>query len=262
MKNFFSIGEAAKITDMTSETLRHYDRIGLMKPDKKESGTGYRYYSKDDIVRLNTISALRRMELSLGEIKQILDYNSFEEIVDFLKAAEKKADDKIAKLSYAKSKIIAARADYENKLRGGRPQKDIFLKQIPERVILLSDTMRTPTLNNLWNYHSSFYEQLPEGVKDSFAFEDLAGIYTENGDSRIFAVCLRHAYADELKVLPEGKWLCAYCTEQNRENIIEKLKKTAKERTGSEPHFCVQLVVLTGILQWNYQIQLYLGTAH
>ena len=38
MNKYFSIGEAAKAVHTTSETLRHYDRIGLVKPSKKTNG--------------------------------------------------------------------------------------------------------------------------------------------------------------------------------------------------------------------------------
>ena len=44
MKKFFSVGEAAKAVHTTSETLRHYDRIGLVKPSKKDEWTNYHYY--------------------------------------------------------------------------------------------------------------------------------------------------------------------------------------------------------------------------
>ena len=44
MKKYFSVGEAAKAVHTTSETLRHYDRIGLVKPSKKDEWTNYRYY--------------------------------------------------------------------------------------------------------------------------------------------------------------------------------------------------------------------------
>ena len=72
MKQYFSIGEAAKAAHMTSETLRHYDRIGLVKPGKKDEWTNYRYYTEQDIVRLNTVRALQCMDLSLQEIKEAL----------------------------------------------------------------------------------------------------------------------------------------------------------------------------------------------
>ena len=57
-------------------------------------------------------------------------------------------------------------------------------------------------------------------LKEKFTFEDLAGIYTENGLSRLFAVCIRYGDMDGLKVLPAGKYLCANCTGENRERRI------------------------------------------
>lgn len=70
MKDYFSIGEAAEMVDMTPETLRHYDRIGLVKPSFKDQWTSYRYYSPQEIIRLHTIRALRYMDMSLAEIKK------------------------------------------------------------------------------------------------------------------------------------------------------------------------------------------------
>ena len=96
MKNYFSIGEAAKAVHTTTETLRHYDRIGLVKPSKKDEWTNYRYYTEQDIVRLNTVRALQVMDLPLKEIKKVLEYDDQEKIIDFLKQTEKKADEKMA----------------------------------------------------------------------------------------------------------------------------------------------------------------------
>lgn len=75
MKKYFSVGEAAKAAQMTSETLRHYDRIGLVKPSKKDQWTNYRYYTEQDIVRLNTVKALQMMDLPLRQIKEVLEYD-------------------------------------------------------------------------------------------------------------------------------------------------------------------------------------------
>ncbi len=94
MENFFSISEAAKMANMTSETLRHYDRIGLVKASRRDEASKYRYYTKEDIVRLHTIRALQQMDLSLHEIKCILEYDDLQMVVDFLKKAEKTADEK------------------------------------------------------------------------------------------------------------------------------------------------------------------------
>ena len=132
-----------------------------------------------------------------------------------------------------------------------------FLKDYPERVILLSDTLEKPTLDNLWNYLSHFYDQVTPALKDQFDFEDLAGIYTENGITRLFAACIHYADVDGLKVLPKGKYLCADCTEENREQMLQELIHIARTKYGAEPEFTVQLIVVSGILQWNYEVQIY-----
>lgn len=262
MKKYFSVGEAAKIVHMTSETLRHYDRIDLVKPSKKDEWTKYRYYTKQDIVRLNTVRALQLMDLPLQEIKTVLAYNDLEKIICFLEEAEKKADEKIAAIQSSKLKILAAKADYEKKLnRQKNNSASAFLKEFPQRVIMLSDTLNTPTLDILWNYLSHFYNKMDSSLKEQFVFEDLAGIYTENGLSRLFAVCIRYADIEGLKTLPEGKYLCADCTEQTRESVVNELMQTAKQEYHVEPEFTVQQIVVSGILQWNYQAQVYLGVS-
>lgn len=258
MKKYFSVGEAAKAVHTTSETLRHYDRIGLVKPSKKDEWTNYRYHTEQDIVRLNTVRALQLMDLPLQEIKKVLEYDDLEKIVDFLVQAEKKADEKIAALQYSKSKIQLAKADYERKLQGQQKFNGTFLKDCPERVILLSDTLEVPTLDNLWNYLSHFYDKVTPALKEQFFFEDLAGIYTENGVSRLFAVCIRYVEINGLKTLPKGKYLCANCTEENQEQVLSKLMCMARTKYGVEPTFTVQLIVVSGILHWNYEVQVYI----
>lgn len=258
LEKYFSVSEAAKLAGLTSETLRHYDRIGLAQPGKKDDWTGYRRYTRDDIIRLQTISALRQMELPLGEIRKILDYDDFEKIIAALDLAQEKADEKIAKLQYSKAKIQAARVAYEKQLLKQREDAAFFTRELPQRVLLLSDTAESPTLDTLWNYLSPFYQQLPPEKREQFDFEDMAGIYTEGNVSRLFAVCIRHGQVDGLKLLPSGTYLCANCTQEDRDAVLERLLRHAKEQYRSIPSFAVQLVVLSGILQWKYQIQLYI----
>lgn len=259
MKKFFSIGEAAKAVNMTAETLRHYDRIGLVKPSKKDASTKYRYYTEQDLVRLNTVHALQQMDLPLREIKAVLEYDDLEKIVAFLEEAEQKADEKIAALQNGKRKIQLAREDYERKLSSQPSAEGIAIKYFPARVILLSDTLKTPTLDNLWNYLSHFYERVPAALKAQFSFEDLAGVYRQDGQSNLFAICTRYVEIEGLKTLPAGRYLCADCSEAQREQKTGELVRMAEEQYHAAPRFTVQQVLVSGILQWNYQIQVYIG---
>lgn len=259
MKNYFSVGEAAKAVGMTSEALRHYDRIGLVKPSRKDEWTNYRYYTGQDIVRLNTIRALQKMDLPLKEIREVLEYNDLQAIISFLTDTERKADEKIAELQYSKAKIHSAKADFERKLHEQPGTADISVKDIPRRVIMLSDTYAAPALDNLWNYLGHFYDRIPFENKNDFLFEDLAGIYIEHEKANMFAVCIHYAALDGLKILPAGKYLCADCTDENKESKTKALLQAAKRDHGAEPPFIVQQIVVSGILQWYYQVQVFLG---
>lgn len=261
MKDLFSIGEAAKIVKTTAETLRHYDRIGLVKPSKKDEWTNYRYYTKRDIVRLNTVRALQQMDLPLQKIKEVLGYDDLEKIIEFLSEAEKKADEKVAALQRNKEKILAAKRDYESKLHGQVGISGYKIKEHPARIILLSDTLTTPTLDNLWNYLSHFYNELPESQRDQFQFENLAGVYTSGGHSRMFAVCTRYADTEGLKTLPAGRYLCADCTEEVKEETTNQLTQIVEKEYHVIPEFIVTQIVVSGILQWKYQVQVYVGEA-
>ena len=66
------IGEFAKISGVTVKTLLHYDKIGLLKPgDKTDSGC--RIYCEDDFLKLQQITTLKFIGLSLSEISHIIN---------------------------------------------------------------------------------------------------------------------------------------------------------------------------------------------
>ncbi len=89
---------------------------------------------------------------------------------------------------------------------------------------------KSPTLSNLWNYHSHFYQQTNDLQKQNYLFEDLAGIYTKDGKSSLFAVCIEYPNKKDLVVLPSGTYICANCSEEDREDILKKLLNTIKQK--------------------------------
>jgi effector-binding domain-containing protein len=64
----FKIGDFSRLTHITVKALRYYDEIGLLKPVKVDQFTGYRYYSAEQLPRLNYILALKDLGLSLEDI--------------------------------------------------------------------------------------------------------------------------------------------------------------------------------------------------
>lgn len=69
-----SIGTFAKITKVTTNALRYYDEIGLLKPSHVNDDNGYRYYDTSQLETMLLISKLKACHLSLEEISDILQY--------------------------------------------------------------------------------------------------------------------------------------------------------------------------------------------
>lgn len=228
MKKFFSVGEAAKAVGMTAETLRHYDRIGLVSPCKTDEWTGYRYYTEQELARLKIVRALKSLDLPLEEIGRMLASADLGETVRFLREAERSADEKIAELNEMKERIARARRFYEGKSSEVR-REGFYTQHLAQRTILLSDRPIAPTVADLLNYQRHFFAQVGE-ARDAFAFEDVAGIYRTDKEQRMFAVCTRYAPRQDLRILPEGTYLCADCTQQEREDALHALLAEAKGR--------------------------------
>ncbi|MFI8518862.1 MerR family transcriptional regulator [Streptomyces sp. NPDC085481] len=66
------IADVARMSGVTSRTLRHYDEIGLLPP-AWIGGNGHRYYEEADLLRLQQILLMRELDVGLREIQAVLD---------------------------------------------------------------------------------------------------------------------------------------------------------------------------------------------
>lgn len=72
MKELYTIGEVSKIFNVSTDTLRFYDKVGLIKP-WKEGDNGYRYYSKAQFEMISTIILLRAIGTPIKKLHHILN---------------------------------------------------------------------------------------------------------------------------------------------------------------------------------------------
>lgn len=71
MRAGLKIGELAKLTGLTTKTIRYYELVGLL-PEPRRTESGYRLYSEEDVQRLEFIKKAKRLSLSLEDIRDIL----------------------------------------------------------------------------------------------------------------------------------------------------------------------------------------------
>lgn len=72
-QDLFSIGEVAQMFQLSVGSLRHYEKIGLLKPEYISPESGYRYYSNRQLEVLTTIRFLRILDMPLEQIHDFLN---------------------------------------------------------------------------------------------------------------------------------------------------------------------------------------------
>ena len=72
MPKLFQIGDMAKLFHISVSSLRYYESLGLLTPERVDPDTGYRYYSVRQFEVLNTIRYLRELDMPLPEISDFL----------------------------------------------------------------------------------------------------------------------------------------------------------------------------------------------
>jgi MerR family transcriptional regulator, thiopeptide resistance regulator len=121
----------AELAGVTVRTLHHYDRLGLLRARRTESG--YRMYRESDLERLEQIVALKFVGLPLKRIKTLLDRDNLE-LAEALPRQRLVLEEKRRLIDRA----IHAIQDAERQLATGQPPDAAILKKIIE-VIEMQD---------------------------------------------------------------------------------------------------------------------------
>lgn len=125
----FKIGEFSKLTQVSVRMLRYYDETGLLKPEKIDDKSGYRYYSAKQIVQLQKIILLRDLDFPVNEINECLKQWDEASITRMLEAKKLQIEDKISVEKNRYKKIEDALVDVcTDKLQ---THCNIIIKSVP-----------------------------------------------------------------------------------------------------------------------------------
>lgn len=90
---------------LTVKTLRHYEQKGLLLPSEVDKWTGYRYYSIEQMQRLNTIRHLQRLGFTLDEIKELCEEDEQSPSIEQLKEKIEETEHQIKMLTERRSQL-------------------------------------------------------------------------------------------------------------------------------------------------------------
>ena len=104
MNDKFLIGELAKMFNISTDTLRHYDKKNLLKPEQ-DSENNYRYYDITSMFKLSRILFLKNLDISLDEIQDYMKNKNADRLFNMLNKKNEEVDLKIQQLINLKYKI-------------------------------------------------------------------------------------------------------------------------------------------------------------
>ncbi len=97
-KNLFKIGEIAEIYQISVQTIRHYEDLGLLHPSYVDPETHYRYYGIEQTEVLNMICYLRALDTPLSTILSFLENRNIEKMEQMLINQQNEIQQKITLL--------------------------------------------------------------------------------------------------------------------------------------------------------------------
>lgn len=146
--SLFSIGEVAKLFNISVETLRHYEKINLLSPEYKDPQSGYRYYSTRQFEILNTIRYLRALDTPLEKISEFLNDRNLDSIKKLLEQQRLEIAEKRRQLETVEKKIDNRLAQLNDALSSQLDKVEI--RNIPSRkTVTLKDSLNLKTYLDL-----------------------------------------------------------------------------------------------------------------
>lgn len=242
-----TVGQMAELNGVSCQTLRHYDREGLLKPAVVDGNTGYRYYKIMQNARLDMIQYLKSMGISLRAIKTYIDSGDTDQIVMLLNDKRADIDASIDTLQQQK-RAIRRMVESIQRYETAPPDGTIVMEYIGARSIFCHETGQ-----NFYEGGIETYERMLRSLKEQIHGRNLPEIYFYNAGTvlRRENLLKRHFYSSEVFVLvdrdmagpaqltplPPSTYYCIYCNRFDREQdyalrLIERVEREGLQITG------------------------------
>ncbi len=155
MEKRYRVQQFAELAGVTVKALRHYDRLGLLRPARSEAG--YRLYSSGDLARLQQIVALKSVGLPLKHIRTLLDRDPLPLIATF-RQQRAALEDKRQLLD----RTIQALTEAETALESGASSTTAILQEVIRIMDVQDlDVMKKYYSDEAWAEWKHHYDDWP-----------------------------------------------------------------------------------------------------
>jgi DNA-binding transcriptional MerR regulator len=143
----YKIGDFSQLGQVSVRMLRHYDQLGLLKPGYVDRFTSYRYYTAEQLPRLNRILALRDLGFSLEEVAaQIEDNLPPAQLHALLCAKQREIEQQMADEAARLQRVTLRLRRLEQE--GTPPRYEVATKTLPAQT-LISVRSVVPTIPDM-----------------------------------------------------------------------------------------------------------------
>jgi effector-binding domain-containing protein len=138
------IGDFSKLSKVSVKTLRYYDETGLLSPIETDRSSGYRYYSLDQLPRLNRILALKDLGFSLEQIGRALESGvTLEQLHGMLRLKQAEQQQLVQEEQERLIRVEARLRQIERE--AGVTKYDVVIKKLdPQKVASARKVIETP----------------------------------------------------------------------------------------------------------------------
>lgn len=158
------IGDFSQLAQVSTRALRLYDELNLLKPAHVEHLTSYRFYSLDQLPRLNRILALKDLGFSLEQIANILtDDLTAQQLSDMLAKKQIELEKQLEDGQRQIARVAARQRQIE--AEGKISPYEILVKEIPPLAIA-SVRRIVPALNDAEKFRADMFRALYQGLAE------------------------------------------------------------------------------------------------
>lgn len=129
----YTVSQVAKLYGISTHTLRHYDKTGILEPEVRDEDNGYRYYSFKQFGKLEIIIHLRSLNFSIEIIKKHLEELDYEFTLKLIGEKIEENNKELEELKKVKNHLEKEKI-YFNELIAAQSNINIpFIEEVSEK---------------------------------------------------------------------------------------------------------------------------------
>lgn len=135
MKEYYTIGETAVLLGVSTDTLRYYDKIGLLKPAKVDGQSRYRYYSYTQFHYIDRIKYLQKFGMPLEEISHVIHSGRADELIVHLETEKVRLQKELTRVQH-QIEDVDWYINYFTYMEHQADAEALYTMHLPERYIV------------------------------------------------------------------------------------------------------------------------------